>query len=90
MGKILCNRLAKTIRINANLGVSGLQHILDRIPHIRGIHLDQAMEYCKHPYAAVVTYPFAAQPKKKTRDETDGKTKTCLKKNQSFNKNVWN
>jgi hypothetical protein len=53
------------------LGVSGLQHILDRIPHIRGIHLDQAMEYCKHPYAAVVTYPLAAQAKKKTRDEPD-------------------
>ncbi len=53
------------------MGVTGLQHILDRIPHIRGIHLDQAMEYCKHPYAAVVTYPLAAQTKKKTRDETD-------------------
>jgi hypothetical protein len=24
------------------------------------------MEYCKHPYAAVVTYPFAAQTKTKT------------------------
>jgi hypothetical protein len=29
------------------------------------------MEYCKHPYAAVVTYPFSAQTKKKTRDEAD-------------------
>ncbi len=27
--------------------------------------------YCKHPYAAVVTYPFSAQTKKKTRDEMD-------------------
>jgi hypothetical protein len=59
--------MAKT---NTNSIVAGLQNILDRIPHIRGIHLDQAMEYCKHPYAAVVTYPFAAQTNKKTRDET--------------------
>jgi hypothetical protein len=29
------------------------------------------MEYCKHPYAAVVTYPFSTQTKKKTRDEAD-------------------
>jgi hypothetical protein len=29
------------------------------------------MEYCKHPYAAVVTYPFSAQTKKKPRDEAD-------------------
>ncbi len=56
--------------------VTGLQHILDRIPHIRGIHLDQAMEYCKHPYTAVVTYPLSAQTKKKGRDEANEQPST--------------
>jgi hypothetical protein len=50
---------------------AGLQQILNRIPHIRGLHLDQAVEYCKHQFAAVVTYPLNGQTKKKSRDETD-------------------
>jgi hypothetical protein len=50
---------------------AGLQQILNRISHIRGLHLDQAMEYCKHHFAAVVTYPLSSQTKKKSRDETD-------------------
>ena len=48
---------------------AGLQQILNRIPHIRGLHLDQAVEYCKHQFAAVVTCPLNGQTKKKSRDE---------------------
>jgi hypothetical protein len=50
----------------------GLQHILDRIPNVRGIQLDEAAEFCKNPTAPIVTYPLKAQPTKRTASAAEG------------------
>ena len=47
--------------------VTGLQHILGKIPKTKPVHLDAALELVRHPFASAVVYPFRAS-KKKTPD----------------------
>jgi hypothetical protein len=53
------------------LQCSGLQTILNRMPNVRGIHLDEAMELCREFFPGMVSYPFKEGSSKRKRMEEE-------------------
>jgi hypothetical protein len=73
---------------------AGLQKILDRMPCVKGIHLDEAMELCHEFFSGVVTYPFKEKTLKRRRAEeepvagTSGASDATGKKNKKEGKHI--
>jgi len=51
--------------------VSGLQHILNRIPHVRSIYLEDALDFVKHNYATQVSYHLKETARKRGHDDLE-------------------
>ena len=61
--------------------------IMDRIPHVTGLHLDEALELMKHPFAAGINYPLKAKAGRRKRKAqspvpSSSKEKPAAKKKQ--------
>jgi hypothetical protein len=51
--------------------VQGLQAILNCMPNVRGIHLDEAAELCREFLPGMVSYPFKEGSYKRKRKEEE-------------------
>jgi hypothetical protein len=48
--------------------------VLNRIPHVRGVNLEEGHELVKHDVAAIVSYPLKPTGKRKTAEESEDET----------------